>query len=306
MTLRTDKRIVAFSWCLNRFEQQPERYVRSAYSLMWWFKGIGEDMARFPRISRDEIDQVHQRMQRIFEQRGYSLRPVFASQLDAAVLLGDVAAADAHFGRWKDERKDAMNDCAACETNRALDYFVLRGRHDDVFQDAQPNLDGRQRCGSGDTLQRTVVQLLRPLALSGRGDEAEKLQARTHPLLRKPTANLCQAAVHLAYLARQDRPTKALNVFERFIERALDPPAPDQRLRFCLAARTLMRRLAATKRPRKMRLPRTFPLYDESGSYRPAALAEWFDAESRQLLEQFDRRNGNDYYSREVPKMYEY
>jgi hypothetical protein len=55
-----------------------------------------------------------------------------------------------------------------------------------------------------------------------------------------------------------------------------------------------------------MKLPRSFPLYDEAGVYRPAALAEWFDAESRPLLEQFDRRNGNDYVSRELPKFYEY
>ncbi|MEQ8786146.1 MAG: hypothetical protein RIC55_07595 [Pirellulaceae bacterium] len=306
MTLDSNKRIVSFAWCLNRFEQEPDRFARGAYSLMWWFKGVGEDMARFPRISREEIEQVHTRMERIYQQHDYGLRPVYASLLDVALMVGDKPAADSHYEAWKSERKDGMNDCPACETNRALEYLVLREKHKAAFRKAAPNLDGRQQCGSGDTFQRTVVQLLRPLVLDGDDQQADELQQRAHGQLRRPTVNLCQAAVHMAHLTHRDDRVKALRVFERFLPRALDPPAPDQQLRFYLASEVLMRRLATTGRSRKMRLPRSFPLYDESGSYRPAELADWFEAESRQLIQQFDRRNGNDFYSREVPKQYVY
>ncbi|MEQ8786145.1 MAG: hypothetical protein RIC55_07590 [Pirellulaceae bacterium] len=305
---QSDKRIVAYLWCLGLYEREPERFRDSKrmFHFLWWFKGLSGDMFEFPRISLDEIDKAHQRMQRVYEQRGLSLGPLWGAKFTLAMNLGDIDQMREHRRRWQDSTRTILDDCAACILLDDVRFGVHEGRLDEAIDEAEPLLTGRVACGGGHSVQSAVSNTLRPMIHTGRHDEAEKWGGRGYRLLRRPATDLYDAAAVLAYAANRDDRSKGLSIVERFLNLALHPPSPDQQLRFYLAAAGLMRKIADTGRRRKMRLPRAFPLYDESAMYQPSELADWFDAQSRPLIEQFDRRNGNDYYSRVVPTLYAY
>jgi hypothetical protein len=48
-----------------------------------------------------------------------------------------------------------------------------------------------------------------------------------------------------------------------------------------------------------LRLPPTFPLYDEVGVYDTARLRDWFAERTLETARKFDERNGNDHFTRE-------
>jgi hypothetical protein len=307
MTSHTDKRIVAYLWCLSLYEREPQRFqdATRSLSLLWWFKGLSSAMVQFPRITLHEIEETHRRMQRVYEERGIGNRPLWASKLNVAIQLGDREEMRRCFRGWADSESSTLSDCNACDSLREVELRVALGEEGRAIEMAEPLLTGRLIC-SDRTVPTTIGETLRAMVQAGREDEAAKWHSHGHRLLRQPKANLYVAAAHLAYLAHSDDRSRGLGVLERFLERALDPPSPDQQLRFYFAARSLLRRMSATGRRRKMRLPTSLPLYQESGSYRPAELADWFDAQCRRLCDDFDRRNGSDYVSRELPKMYDY
>jgi len=58
-----------------------------------------------------------------------------------------------------------------------------------------------------------------------------------------------------------------------------------------------MRQLARTGRRRKLRLPVYFPLFEPEGRYLPSDLAKWLESQLCDIGGQFDRRNGNTFFS---------
>jgi hypothetical protein len=73
------------------------------------------------------------------------------------------------------------------------------------------------------------------------------------------------------------------------------------RLRYLMAARVLLARLAAGgKQKNKLNLPPSFPGRSEDGQYVTAELADRLLTMSKEIADAFDRRNGNDRYARLV------
>ena len=52
-----------------------------------------------------------------------------------------------------------------------------------------------------------------------------------------------------------------------------------------------------SKQKRKLNLPSQLPCYEQECKYTPAELANWFSERTQQLADQFNRRNGNEYYN---------
>ena len=50
----------------------------------------------------------------------------------------------------------------------------------------------------------------------------------------------------------------------------------------------------------KLELPREFALWQEDGEYRSQELADWFYAQASETAQRFDRRNGSDWFCRDL------
>jgi hypothetical protein len=115
---------------------------------------------------------------------------------------------------------------------------------------------------------------------------------------------LCEIAEHLTFLAVTDNLAKALKLLEKHLGWALAALELLQKFDFLNAGRFLLGRLtAASKESVRLRLPREFPGWQESGRYEVAGLRAWFDREAETLAAQFDARNGNDGFTKALAEV---
>src|SRR5262249_50307120 len=76
------------------------------------------------------------------------------------------------------------------------------------------------------------------------------------------------------------------------------------RFDFFLACRLLFGQLAENgKTTMKLRLPQQFPLYMEDGQYELNNVSGWFSEQTADLARQFDARNGNDFFRKQITKL---
>jgi sulfur relay (sulfurtransferase) DsrC/TusE family protein len=70
--------------------------------------------------------------------------------------------------------------------------------------------------------------------------------------------------------------------------------------RFFRAASLLFEILAERGGPINVNLPRSFPLYSETGAYDSAQLAAWFKQKAATIAQRFDERNETDFFMRTI------
>ena len=127
--------------------------------------------------------------------------------------------------------------------------------------------------------------------------EAQKKLGR----LLAPYASSTEVADHLLYLVRVGELDKALASLETNLPHAADVAEADARFAFYVAAQCVAEGLARKAgKPLRVRVPRELACHRDDDTYEPAELAGWFAAESAELADRFNRRNGNDYFTREI------
>lgn len=296
---QNDRALVAFTWCLSQFDRDPERF--DFFSLMWKFKWIVATLDQFPQISRARIEALVADMRRRYEEYGLSLRPVFHQASSLARGLGDPEAVLSNFAAWEKLPRDMFADCAACEQNFRVLHHDFFDEDELVLVKAQPILAGRMTCA--EIPHSTYAWILRALVRLSRLEEAVTYHKRGYRLVMKNRDFLQEVARHIEFLVLTDNLSRAATLFERHLHWALESSEKDKALEFLFASRLFLSRLVATGRATiSLKLPASFPLFEASGKYRPAALLEHFEAEIEKLVAQFDRRNGNDFYSRKIVK----
>jgi hypothetical protein len=62
---RPDVLLVAFSWCVAQYDRDPNRFKgEEEFSLLWRYKWAVENLVAFPQVSRTEIDNLLNDMER--------------------------------------------------------------------------------------------------------------------------------------------------------------------------------------------------------------------------------------------------
>jgi hypothetical protein len=75
---------------------------------------------------------------------------------------------------------------------------------------------------------------------------------------------------------------------------------------FYAAAKRALAHLAKRKPTHRLDFPPTFPAFERSADYDLAELIGWFDAELSAQGNRFDARNGNDFFTKELPARLDY
>lgn len=83
-----EKAMVAFSWCLGQVDANPE--VFDEEDLMWQYKWVVEELVAYPQISRQQIGDMLEDMQRRYTRLGISLRPVHYLRWTNGMRMGDL------------------------------------------------------------------------------------------------------------------------------------------------------------------------------------------------------------------------
>ncbi len=298
-----EKMLVAFSWCLAQVDKNPEEYDPT--SILWQYKWVVDRLPEFPQISLSQMEDALQDMAKRYEAYGASLRPVYKLRHKIAMAVHDRPAAEKWFHEWRKAAIDSLCDCRACEQNDLVEHLVASGDLVAAKREAQPLFTKKMTCSEIPDL--TYSRMLLPLAKLGKLDDADRYQKLGYKCGKDNRDFLSEMGDNILYLVLRGDMAKAKKILEKHLLWALETVALRPRFAFYLAAVVLLEKLAqAGKATHNFQFPRTFPLYQEIGTYDLAALIDWFHRELQDLAQRFDTRNGNDAFRRKVEHRADY
>lgn len=300
-----EKVLVAYSWNLAQSDRDPEKFPES--NLLWNYKWAISSLWQFPQITRQQLDDSLADLTRRYQRNGGSMRPVYNLRCDIATLLGDRQAVLDNFPLWRKAPRDHLTDCEACDRAGMVSTYRWLGQYRRSLQVAKPILDRTMWCHT--VPHTTYGNVLTTLLRVGRVQDAAEFHAIGYPMVRNQLNYIDTVGDHLTYLVLVRELSLALKVFETHFRLALAATSPLDRFNFYLSALLLFVVLQTTSskvRKRKLRLPETFPLWNEQGSYEYAQLADWLQTEATALADQFDQRAGNRDFQDELDGLVEF
>lgn len=284
------KALVAFSWLLGQFDQQPDEY--DDFTLLWSYKWILDSIASFPEINRAQIEELLADMRRRYEQFGYSERSYYYYRFSLLKDYGEVEEAQQFLDKTKAMDRDEMSDCEACEQHQFVEFEVMKGNDEQIIRTARPILRGRMTCGEVPHL--TLSKVLMPLYRQGKLEEAEKYQKQGYRLIKGNRDFVLHSGEHMYYLLNIDL-LQALEVFEQWVGLSLDHENPRDKMMFNAYAAVLFKRLVADGNVKSVKLPAGYP-YPEEANDLPA-IASRLEQMALETAGRLDQRNGNSYYT---------
>jgi len=282
----TAKSFVTFSWCLSDFDCEPAPFhQRMQHSLLWHFKYMVTALTKFPEVPLERTYAVLDDMERRYREAGHSLQAVHKHRYLVAKHVGDQAATDDWYERWKTTPRDALSDCAGCDPTTQVTYLAEGGRHEEAVALAEPVLAGRLTCS--EQPQTILAALLEPYVRTGRLDAAADAHRRSYRLMRPNLADLRDIGDHIAFCARTGNENRGLEILQRHIDWFDKAPSPAAGMHFAASAALLLRRLTAGGHGE------TTVHWRDHGDVPAARLAEELARHATDLSLRFDTRNGS-------------
>lgn len=289
-----ERSLVAFSWCLSHYDESPDEY--DEYDLFWKYKWIVDALWIFPQVSRQQITGMQDDMERRFISMGFSLRPIHYFRFSNAMRMGHFDEALESYEKAIRGNRDWMADCEACELEKHVELFARLNRDEEALNAAQPILTGKLSCGEIPHL--TYSTIMRPLLRLDRREDARNAHRSGYRLIATNAEFLRGIADHLLLLVAEKNLDKAVRLFEKHLPWAAETAS--LHARFCFYNSSALFLEALTRQqpgPRKLAIPARLPCHRQDSEYDPAELANWFAEQTQQIADQFNRRNGNEYYS---------
>ena len=290
----SEKMFAAFAWLLNYLDKDKNGWDQYAsYRIMWRYKWILNNGINFPHISLERLTSLHNDFAKRYKELGYSERTVHYFLLKLALHRGLYDEAREHYAAWKQQPRDRMSDCLACETNQIVIYHLRLGDLEAALEAAKSILKGKQRCAG--VPHETYAELVIPLFAHGREGQAQKYHQKGMEITKSNQEHLSIFSSHMHYLALSQQLPEALNIFEKCLSWALKTAELADYYDFSLASHAIFKR--STGKTLALRLVPDFELYQATGNYDADTLASYFLASARNIAKSFDERNqgGNNY-----------
>jgi hypothetical protein len=286
--------LVAFTWCLAQMDRDEELRRTSERSVLWYYKWVVDSLCDYSQVSKPQIEFSFADMTERYVRAGYGSGPLHKCRAYAAIRLGDMDAHRLARKLWMESPRDGISDCAACQTDSAVEFDLEAGDFTSAMNTAEPVLQGRQRCTEVPCL--TVGRLLLPMLKLGLTDLAETLH-RGH--IRQTLSSrdfLATIGPHVAYLSLTGKTGAALKLFETGVAWLAVTRRTWERLTFVENAVVLFDRLAREgNEPIQIQIPPLMPLHRSDDIYRPTDVATALEEMRQQFADEFNRRNQNQF-----------
>lgn len=291
----TEKALVAFSWCLAVFDQNPGMF--SEWAILWKYKWIVGLIYDFPQVSKQKIYEMLDDLAERSRRAGYGLRAAYNQRYRAEKFWDNREEAVKYFQKMEETPPDGLSNCQACETDDYVSFSIYRGQYEKALELARPIISGSQKCSS--VPHRTYANLLLPLVRLGRHNEALLYHRRGYRLIAGNRTYLDRAADHLMFLSLTENFTQASSLFEKHYIWTEENKDAYSQFHFYRASWLFFEMLAeAGREDLQLTLPRSFPLRSEDGRYQRSQLSDWFRAKADGLARRFDARNETDRFAR--------
>jgi hypothetical protein len=291
----TDKALVAYSWCLAQFDQNPGEF--SQWTILWKYKWMVGLIPDFPHVPKKKLYLMLDDLEERIQKAGYGLRAVYNQRYRLEKFRDNKEKAIEYFRQMEEQPRDDVSNCSACEIDERVGFNIYCGNDARALQLANPIINGIEKCGS--VPHRTYANLLLPLVRMGRRQEALEFHQLGYPLIANNKRYLDRIGDHLILLAITENFVRAQELFEKhypWTEKSRDPFC---RFRFLRASWLLFDLLAERGETSvQLNLPTSFPLFSESGKYETLKLAQWLEQAATELAKRFDQRNETDAFAR--------
>ncbi len=299
---RPEKALVAFAWCVAKSDADPENFPESTalagiwltgVDILWSYKWITLNSPGFSQISRPQIETTLEDMKRRYEANGFSLRPYWMEKARTHYYMGDGQdAIDECTREFRDAKRDLYADCEACEMNFVVETYHWRDDYDGALSSAQPLVSGQKGCA--EVPHVTLAGLVIPAFQAGDADNAERFFRRGYDMCKSNRDFTSEVAKYIDYVRMSGDATKALGMFEQHLGWAAESFAASERQRYFEAGWTLFEELAEDGvESVSMRIPRELSIPNDDGHIETASARDWFRNEVTEIVDAFDKRNGN-------------
>lgn len=301
---QAERGIEAFNWCLARYDENNDVLDSwQIYELFWIYKWVLVSVRQNPEAAYAHVQALHNDFEQRYHQAGNSPRTAQCYLMLWAMHRGDTVAAERAFNLWQDHPRDNLSDCLACEINHHVMFEIFRGDYDKALEVAKPLLEGKHSCNI--VPRRTYAVLLEPLMKLERWQDAADFFAKGWQLEQAEDEDaryLDFIAHYLFYLVMVDDYHQALELFQDNVARALSTPDLLRQYDFYLASYLLFSGLErkADANDVKLELPTEHELYQTTGVYSRQTLATFFEENSHQLAQRFDKRNQSNAFTQNI------
>ena len=293
---RPDLALVAFSWSLTQSDRDPEQFPEG--DLLWQYKWIVDNLPNFPSISRAQIDELFTDMTERFQRNGSTLHAVYQIRRDVAFDMCDTELANEYDAIFRKTKRDYLSNCAACVQNSSIRFQIYLGDDEAAIEASRPIIEGGMACGT--VPQNSYALLVLPLLRLGKVKRAISHFKTGYGMIRSEADYIDAKGLYIAFLALTNNLDRANRLFIRHIKEALESPRGVARFNFLAASRLFLDQLTARPTSKVMfRLPKGIdhPLGDEPTS---AQARNWINDILIDLAGQFNKRNGNDGYTKKL------
>ncbi|MFO0934923.1 MAG: hypothetical protein U0798_00220 [Gemmataceae bacterium] len=287
---RPDLLLVHFSWCLAKFDENPEAF--DGWDLLWRYKWVISNVEAFPEISLKKIESLYADISRRFEAFGNGQRAIWLNRMMFAMHRGCLDEAVEAQKAFQACKRDELSDCKACECDDNMTLHLARKEYDLALKTARPILNGKLSCKT--VPQRSYNKLVSYLILDPNPKLktlAEDVHVKGKALIRG-SDHLERMDGHLMYLAFTSRIADAMKLFNRTNQLGLSYVSLVDRFYYLRSSLFLMERVAIEKSRSRPKLHAHHELAKLPARDILPAFTDKLREELRDVANQFDKRNG--------------
>jgi len=293
-----EKSMTAFSYLLKIYDEDSESLDWSnRFRILWRYKWVIDDLPDFPNIPKSKIESAMKDMHDRYQAADYGMQPVFNSFQKLYYDMGDFELAEEYYNKAEEAGRSFMSDCEACVLRTDVNFLIAKGEYEKAIEMSQPILKGDLTC---DTVPNKFYHyLFIPYLLTGQKEKAIEYYKKIETKNTADYSGINGQIIVLKSLLGDLTP--AIEIFENNLIFAVESLSKKRPFNFYLASRLLFEKLTGEGHSMvKMKLSPTIPFYNSKNEYDPKEVLGWLESEIQVIEQQFNARNGNDYFTKIV------
>lgn len=279
--------------CTSLEDAHPE-VAQPGFLLL--YKNVLLSLPGFPGVGRSKIESLVEDFVRRSCRYGEHRRTV--GFVRASVRNGlDDRMSETEALAWRDEPRDPLSHCEACEPTHLTSYYWKMGAFEEIVALKELYFEGGLSCESEP--QRFTARYLAASAKLGRMESLYPLHQANLARIRGNEYFLGKVGEHIFFLTALGELDEALELFLQHWPLVLGQSTPGEVLRFYENVLPLLyHRAFQTGSAPKSNVPEGVLNVPSGAELTPAAIGEKIEEIAWQLAEGFDARNGHTNRSR--------
>jgi hypothetical protein len=295
---RPEHELVAFAWCLAKFDADPKAFGEWRHALLWTYKRVLSTLWSFPHISTNQIESALADFKNRLEKNQQSLGTYHEFALKYAFHLGDTTRIESEYNAWRKFKPKDL-DCAACWQHLEVQYQIYLGNLEPALQKAE-KLFGKRAASCNRVPHVTHAIILEPLLKLGQLEEAA-IHHQLFKKIAKDEAFLRVATINMAYLAYSNQVPVATKMLETHLPWAFKTLDLERRYDALRDTLPLLERYKQQAiKSIKLEWNKENPLYQGQKNHDTTKLEAAILEEMQRIAILFDTRNQNSKFSKRI------